>query len=142
MKLFSGPRDDVGDGLSILLPSEDLFASGQNRLVPRQLRASLAAILGQLVGDIQCRSIVRDAHAGADSEAIDRRARVEELRNLVFVQAAAGENASLLKAGGIEHAASNAASMPWVRRAPKSTTVLLRAAAATRAPFEARTVCT
>src|SRR6266511_1253564 len=102
-KLFPGPRDDIANGFAVFLLSEDLLASGQNRFVTRQLRAPLASVFRQFVRNVQRRRIVRDTYARAHTEAVDRRACIEELRDLPFVEATAGEDANVLETGGIEH---------------------------------------
>src|SRR5262249_53071363 len=71
IELFCGTPDDVADRLAMSLLSKNLFAAGQDRLVLGQLRAPLAGVFGQLVCDVERRSIARHTHPGADAEAVD-----------------------------------------------------------------------
>src|SRR5687767_83024 len=90
--------------LAVPFDAKDLLAAGQDRLARRQLQTAPPGVFDQLVDDLQRRRVARDAHLGTDAEAVHRRAGGDDTRDLVLVEAAAGEDGDLRQPGVIEDA--------------------------------------
>ena len=88
-----------------MVAAADPLATGPGQLAFRSLAAWRAGILLQLVGAVEIGFVGRGVHARADTEAVDRCARSEQVANAVFVEVAARQNPHLRLPSSIEDCA-------------------------------------
>ena len=85
-------KDVAGDAAVRPIAAPDLLASRPCRLAGRPLAPGDAGVFLQLVGAVERRHVGRRGQAGADAEAVDRRAGLHDLGDGVLVEPAAGED--------------------------------------------------
>ena len=74
-----------------------LFAAGPRRLAGRVFAARQACVFLQLIGAVERRNIGRRGQACADAEGVDRCTGAEHFADIIFIEAAARQDAYILE---------------------------------------------